>query len=58
MIDIKLEKPISLSDLPPEAIPGRNGRAVHYVTLSLWHRRGVRGQVGNASDRQPQMHLH
>ncbi len=43
MIDTTVEKPIPLDQLPPEAIPGRRGKPVHQVTLSLWYRRGVRG---------------
>ena len=43
MIDTITEKPIPLDQLPVEAIPGRGGKPVHMVTLSLWYRRGVRG---------------
>ncbi|MGO8899479.1 MAG: DUF1580 domain-containing protein [Isosphaeraceae bacterium] len=43
MIDTIAEKPIPLDQIPPEVIPGRGGKPVHPVTLSLWHRRGVRG---------------
>jgi len=43
MIDTIAENPIPLDQIPPEAIPGRGGKPVHQVTLSLWYRRGVRG---------------
>jgi Protein of unknown function (DUF1580) len=43
MIDTVAERPIPLDQIPPEAIPGRGGNPVHKVTLSLWHRRGIRG---------------
>jgi hypothetical protein len=43
MINTTLEKPIPIDEIPAEHIPGRGGKPVHQVTLSLWYRRGVRG---------------
>ena len=46
MIDTTQERPIPIDELPdryPEHIPGRGGKPVHQITLSLWYRRGVRG---------------
>ncbi len=43
MIDTTAEKPIPIDEIPAEHIPGRGGRPVHQVTLSMWYRRGVRG---------------
>jgi hypothetical protein len=43
MIDTTQERPIPLTDLPAEAIPGRSGKPVHQATISLWHRKGLRG---------------
>jgi len=43
MIDTIEEKPIPLDQIPAEHIPGRGGKPVHQVTLSLWYRRGIRG---------------
>jgi Protein of unknown function (DUF1580) len=43
MIDTTAEKPIPIDEIPAEHIPGRGGKPVHQVTLSLWYRRGIRG---------------
>ncbi len=44
--DTLSERPIPIENLPvryPEHVPGRGGQPVHPCTISLWHRRGVRG---------------
>jgi len=43
MIDTTVEKPVPIDEIPAEHIPGRRGKPVHQVTLSLWYRRGIRG---------------
>jgi len=43
MIDTTAERPVPIDEIPAEHIPGRGGKPVHQVTLSLWYRRGVRG---------------
>src|SRR4051812_22603726 len=43
MIDTIAERVFPLDQIPPEMIPGRDGKPVRNVTRGLWHRRGVRG---------------
>jgi len=43
MIDTTAERPVPIDEIPAKHIPGRGGKPVHQVTLSLWYRRGVRG---------------